>query len=218
MLSGGDRLTFREWDRRSDVVARAVRERGLRPGKPVGLVFDGSGWIDYAVAYCGVQKAGAVAVPLGAHLGLPAVTELLARCGVVGTIYSRTGPVPESPGWTVGVSEFDTGDDTPVEMSVRPGDAAQILYTSGTTGQPKGVLASHANLTYGLAPMARYRLLAHSEYCLHAFALGSNAAQTMLVNALVARRGVRSAHRAAPRRQRLRRAGDGYRAGQPADR
>jgi acyl-CoA synthetase (AMP-forming)/AMP-acid ligase II len=187
MLSGGDRHTFREWDRRSDVVARAVRERGLRPGKPVGLVFDGSGWIDYAVAYCGVQKAGGAAVPLGAHLGLPAITELLARCGVVGTIHSRTGPVPESPGWTVGASELDTGDDTPVKMSVRPGDAAQILYPSGTTGQPKGVLASHANLTYGLAPMARHRLLAHSEYCLHAFALGSNAAQTMLVNALVAR-------------------------------
>ncbi len=187
MLDGGDRLTFREWDRRSDVVARAVRERGLPAGKPVGLVFDGSGWIDYAVAYCGVQKAGGVAVPLGAHLGLQAIAELLARCGVVGTIYGRTGPVPDSPGWTVSASELDTGDDTPVKLRVRPADAGQILYTSGTTGRPKGVLASHANLTYGLDPTARHRALAHSEHCLHAFALGSNAAQTMLVNALVAR-------------------------------
>lgn len=187
ILPGGDHLTFREWDRRSDLVARAIRERGLHPGEPVGLVFDGFGWIDYAVTYCGVQKAGGVAVPLGAHLGLPAITDLLARCGVVGMVHGRAGPVPPSPGWTIGASELDVGDDTPVEESVRPGDAAQILYTSGTTGQPKAVLATHANLTYGLDATARNRPLAHSEYCLHAFVLGSNAAQTMLVNALVAR-------------------------------
>lgn len=187
MLPGGDRLTFREWDRRSDVVARAIRERGLRRGEPVGLVFDGFGWIDYAVAYCGVQKAGGAAVPLGAYLGLPAITDLLARCGVVGMVHGRGNPVPRSPGWTIGACELDIGDDTPVEESVGPGDVAQILHTSGTTGQPKAVLASHANLTYGLDATARNRPLAHSEYCLHAFILGSNAAQTMLVNALVAR-------------------------------
>jgi acyl-CoA synthetase (AMP-forming)/AMP-acid ligase II len=183
-VADGDRLTYREWDRRSDAVAWGMRDRGLRNGDPVGLVFEAGGWIDYAVAYCGVQKAGGVAVPLGAHLGPATIADLLGRCGVAGTVHGRSGPVPATPGWRTGIGALER-DGGPIDVTVRPGDPAQILYTSGTTGHPKGVAATHANLTYGLDPAARRRPLAHSRHCLHAFALGSNAAQTMLVSALV---------------------------------
>jgi acyl-CoA synthetase (AMP-forming)/AMP-acid ligase II len=183
-LADGEGLTYQDWDRRSDAVARGVRRRGVRPGDPVGLVFAPDGWLDFAVAYCGVQKAGGVAVPLGAHLGPHAIADLLRRCGVAGTVHGHD-PVPETPGWRATTGELD--GDGPLDAGVRPEDPAQILYTSGTTGRPKGVTATHANLTYGLDPAPRHRPLAHSEHCLHAFALGSNAAQTMLVNALVAR-------------------------------
>jgi hypothetical protein len=95
------------------------------------------------------------------------------------------GSAPRAPGWRATVTELPTGG--PFEVRVRPRDPAQILHTSGTTGRPKGVTATHANLTYGLDPAPRRRPLAHSEHCLHAFALGSNAAQTMLLSALVTR-------------------------------
>jgi acyl-CoA synthetase (AMP-forming)/AMP-acid ligase II len=91
-VADGERLTYREWDRRSDAVAWGKRERGLRNGDTVGLVFEAGGWIDYAVAYCGVQKAGGVAVPLGAHLGPATIAELLGRCGVAGAVHGRSGP------------------------------------------------------------------------------------------------------------------------------
>ncbi|MGW4640524.1 class I adenylate-forming enzyme family protein [Sphaerisporangium sp. NPDC004334] len=89
-------------------------------------------------------------------------------------------------GLRAGVSAGVRGLD---EVSVRPGDAAQILYTSGTTGEPKAVVASHANLTFGCSRDPRRRPLAHSRHFLHAFPIGTNAGQTMLINALDARPG-----------------------------
>ena len=91
-LADGDGLTYQDWDRRSDAVAADVRERGLRPGEPVGLVFAPGGWLDFAVAYCGVQKAGGVAVPLGAHLGARTIADLLRQCGVAGTVHDGSAP------------------------------------------------------------------------------------------------------------------------------
>ncbi|BCJ74749.1 hypothetical protein CS0771_42930 [Catellatospora sp. IY07-71] len=170
----GAGLTACDWHTRSVSAGHGLLGKGVAPGDRVGLVFGGHGWLDYAVAYAAVTGVGAVAVPISAKLPAARIAELLTHSGAA--------TVVGADGWAL--SELDTSCADPLP-AVQPGQCAQIVYTSGTTGTPKGVTASHANLTHGLDP-ARPPL-AHSRHALHAFPLGTNAAQTMLVTALVAR-------------------------------
>ncbi len=170
----GAGLTARDWHTRSVSAGHGLLGKGVAPGDRVGLVFDGHGWLDYAVAYAAVTGIGAVAVPISAKLPAARIAELLSHSGATAVV--------GADGWAL--SALDSHDTSALPI-VQPGQCAQIVYTSGTTGSPKGVTASHANLTHGLDP-ARPPL-AHSRHALHAFPLGTNAAQTMLVTALAAR-------------------------------
>ncbi|GAB3159258.1 acyl-CoA synthetase [Micromonospora sonneratiae] len=189
-------LTFTEWESGASAVAQALHRSGLRHGDRVGLVFGARDWTEFAVAYCGVLRAGAVAVPLSDRLAPGQLAHALEHCAATSVIHGSDTPAPATP---VGVpartlAELLAAVDPDRAASprpdippVRPGDLAQILYTSGTTGRPKGVAASHANLTVGAPSHPRRLPLAHSERFLHAFAIGTNAGQTMLFNALTAK-------------------------------
>ena len=182
---GSAGITFADWDRRSDSAAHGLLGYGLGRGQRVGLLFEPADWIDFAVAYCAVQKAGGVAVPIYERATASEAERILISCAasfVVGTRPCPFGPDKK----TLRVRDLEQGQAGPVDIRLRPGDLAQILYTSGTTGQPKGVAASHANLAFGLGPAPRYRLFRHSDYLIHAFPIGTNAAQAMLVYAIAA--------------------------------
>ena len=233
IVDGVDSLTFGAWHARSNAVAHAIVRRGLPPGGRVGLLFDARGWVDYAVCFAAVHKAGGVAVPLPRSQPAAELARLLADCGASGLIHDGTvvnndttaapsagapsagapsagalpadapPPVPLPPGaWAATAAALgaaDPGPDPgPVDVEVGPTDLAQILYTSGTTGRPKGVAATHANLTYGCG--RRRRPFAHSRHLVHAFPIGTNAGQAMLVNALDAHPAVVSPARFTPAR------------------
>jgi acyl-CoA synthetase (AMP-forming)/AMP-acid ligase II len=164
-IAGADILTFDNWQRRSDAVAAGLLRRGVAQGDRIGLVFGNPDWIEYAVAFFGVLKAGAVAVPLSDRLSRTDIDAMLGHCGA--TLVLRPGELPTAEG----------GGRLPDAA-----DLAQILYTSGTTGRPKGVAATHANLAYGWG--GRRRPFAHSHTLAHAFPIGTNAGQWMLANAV----------------------------------
>ncbi|WP_308170053.1 class I adenylate-forming enzyme family protein [Acrocarpospora catenulata] len=179
-------ISFGDWDRRANATAHALIERGLSPGDRVGLLFGERDWIDYAVAWCAVLRAGCVAVPLSDRLAPAEVRHALLDCSVAAVLHGADAAPPEVGGWRSTLAELGPGDDNPVRRRITPERLAQIIYTSGTTGRAKGVGATHANLAYGTAANPR-RKLSHSRHFLHAFPIGTNAGQTMLVNALDSR-------------------------------
>ncbi len=167
-VHGSGSLTFGEWETRSNRVAAALAERGVQSGDRVGLVFGNGDWLEYAIAFFGAVKAGAVAVPLSDRLARADVDTMLAHCSAATVLRPGEPPLQSGPGRQVGLPD--------------PGALAQILYTSGTTGRPKGVAATHANLAHGCG--VRRRPFAHSRHLAHAFPIGTNAGQWMLVNAV----------------------------------
>lgn len=182
---GGDQLDFGHWHASARAVAAQLDGLGVRRGDRVALCFTSSAWAEYVESFMGVLSAGGVAVPLPER-GAPAeLAYILGHSEAVGVL---AGPGTEIPTGTWWVRRPERSAPPAAQPGDRPApepsDPAQLLYTSGTTGSPKAVLADHANLAHATTMDARRRPLKHCETFLHAFAIGTNAGQTMLVNAL----------------------------------
>lgn len=196
VLFGGRATGFRTFGEVTDRVAAGLAAQGLRKGDRVGLYCINSD--SFALAYFGIVKAGGTVVPINlllnpkevafiledaAATGLiyfdafePAVQEIRGRLRAIGW-YVRIGEGPVPAGvldWrdflqhagTPPVLEFDAEEDLAV-----------ILYTSGTTGTPKGAMLSHRNLVSNVdSTSAALRLVPGEETFLvvlpmfHAFA------------------------------------------------
>ncbi|MFI0720737.1 class I adenylate-forming enzyme family protein [Streptomyces sp. NPDC021224] len=196
---GDDTLSLHAWQDRTQAVAAGLRAAGVRPGERVGLLYGARDWIAYACSYTGVLAAGAVAVPISTRTAPAEAAYMLEHSGATALLHGPGAERFDAPvrlRW--GPQDVDALPQAGPAGGPRPGDPAQILYTSGTTGRPKGVLAAHANLTYGMRLDPPLRTLAHSRVFLHAFPIGTNAAQTMLFNALTAHPGMLVTARFAP--------------------
>jgi acyl-CoA synthetase (AMP-forming)/AMP-acid ligase II len=162
-LGSGDGLTFREWDSRSNALARGLAAQGVQPGDRVSIYLPSEECLRWIVAYAAVHKAGAVAVPTNTRLSARELTAILGHAEVRALL---TCPVllPTArevrralPSLDLVVSEgagdgevtwdkaFDP-DDGNFQAPVQFDDLADIMYTSGTTGLPKGVAVRHRNV------------------------------------------------------------------------
>ncbi|MFF2025015.1 AMP-binding protein [Streptomyces sp. NPDC058171] len=193
-VRGGGTLTYGDWRERAVRAAREL-EGAVRPGELVALRFTDREWDAYAVAILAVHYAGAAALPLRADLAEPEAVRLATTCGATTVLRgAELPPLGAALGGTdLTLADVEAAANAPTgpgdalgrrRPRPAPGDLAQVVGTSGTTGDSKGVRASHANLTAGQRLHPRPRPYAHSHHALHSFPIGTNAGQVMLISAL----------------------------------
>ncbi len=168
-------LTLGEWEDRSNRAARGMVRRGIKPGDRVALLFDGDRWVDYAVAYLAVLKAGAVAVPLGSRFAGRELERILDHAEVATVVRWAHGE-----GEAGDLPRLEEGQSSaPFQVATDAGDLAEILYTSGTTGTPKGVACSHLSIVAHDLPVDG-SVPGGTVSFLHGFPIGTQAGQETL--------------------------------------
>lgn len=140
------RMTFAQWERAADGVATRLAAMGVKRGDVVGISLPSS--IEYAVAYQGVVRVGAIASGMNPKLGLAETEHIIAKSAPK-VIITDALRVSDSSVAALSVDELRAAySDKP--FTARPTivdtDLLAIVWTSGTTGKPKGAMFDHACL------------------------------------------------------------------------
>ncbi len=168
--AGGKATTYRSLEEQSSLLAAALAGAGIRPGERVALWMKNS--LEYILSFYGILKAGAVVVPVSTHYGSREVLHQLnvtqAACliaqgdhiGALGIMLPGHTSIRlmisdgagEPPAGTLSFSSLLAGTERlDRSVGIDPERTLAVLpFSSGTTGLPKGVMLTHANLLNNL--------------------------------------------------------------------
>jgi acyl-CoA synthetase (AMP-forming)/AMP-acid ligase II len=157
-------LTFARWHERANRLANALAGLGLAKGDRVAIL--AYNCIEWMELYVGLAAAGLVAVPINFRLVPPEIAYIATNCearafivqddliervepiraelGVVAGAFIHFGAASAPAGWQSYESLLERGSASAPDVRVAPEDTWALMYTSGTTGRPKGAIRNHA--------------------------------------------------------------------------
>jgi len=162
LVCGNTRLSYRELNLQVGQLAAGWHTLGVRTGDRIALLL--SNRIEFVLCLMAAARLGAVTVPLSIREQTPGLHYMLSHCAAVMLVHdaalSSVVPAKETlpdMRWQVSVENYPQSIDlyslmpsTPLSKvaTVSEEDTAVILYTSGTTGKPKGAMLSHLGIVH----------------------------------------------------------------------
>lgn len=178
IVCGGNMLDYAQMNLRANMVAKRLMENGLSIGEAVGVMMNRT--IDLPVVLFGIMKAGGAYVPLQPSLPVDRLDAMI-RDSAMRMVVANTDTGMIS-GYGLEFIDIRELRDDPVadnpSLPISETDPAYILYTSGTTGIPKGVIISHGALNNFIIAMENeidftcyHAILAPTTYTFDIFGL-----------------------------------------------
>jgi acyl-CoA synthetase (AMP-forming)/AMP-acid ligase II len=186
LICGARRLRWREVAFQSARIAAGLRDRGLRPGDRIALLLGNR--IEFVLAMFAAAQLGLVTVLLSTRQQKPEIAYVLADCGAKLLIHEavladRLPDISDVPDLQHRIAVDDDerlshfpalADPPPLQQAAEVGeeDTAMILYTSGTTGRPKGAMLAHCNIIHSAMLFASCMQLTAVDRSIAAVPLG----------------------------------------------
>lgn len=166
-------VTYSELNRRANQLAVKLRNLNIQPHDMVALIAERS--IESIIGICGILKAGAAYVPIDASYPIQRIEMILTDCVTKVVLTYRHSLTAERGQIALDNYVLWREDDQNNSACVRAEDLAYCMYTSGTTGKPKGTLIEHRNVV-NLVKNVNYAVLDETVIMLQAGALAFDAA------------------------------------------
>ena len=173
LVAGGRSISYAELDARVERLARRLASLGIGRGDRVALLVGNRP--EFLVVVLACARLGAVSVPIGARLAAGEVAHVVVDCQAVCIVHdaATADGVPtaaEAPALRHRLSaddpSFDGGPASAEPLPPAPvgeDDVAVLLYTSGTTGRPKGAMLTHLGIVHSVVHFARCWALTEDE-------------------------------------------------------
>jgi long-chain acyl-CoA synthetase len=194
-------LTYSELNRRANEVANALKTKQIDRGDRVALYLPNIP--EFAICYLAIMKVGAIAVSINTMFKSDEVKYIVndSEPKIIFTVDELASNIPLKDCASVQdvvICKNDwmtEGSDTGEALEMQPNDPAVLLYTSGTTGFPKGATLSHGNVISNAQSTVHHAGFTHNDRMILFLPLFHVFGQNFIMNATFAAQGTLVMHR-----------------------